>query len=65
MKEKLEKQLEHYNLVQEILETGIDYKRLLNDPEYEKKINLVTPILPFHESKRSKRFNSLKMDQKV
>lgn len=59
------KQRAHHDLVEEILEKGIDYKKLLNDPEYEERINLVTPIFIYSEPKSLEHFRNLKMGQTI
>lgn len=40
-----EKQQAQYNLAKKILDEGIDYKRLINDSQYEKMVDSVTPML--------------------
>lgn len=59
------KQRAHHDLVEEILEKGIDYKKLLNDPEYEERINLVTPVFIYSEPKSLDHFRNLKMGQTI
>lgn len=60
-----EKQQASYNLTQEIFEKGIDYKKLMNDPEYEKMVDSVTPILIYSESKSLNHYRNLKRGQTI
>lgn len=46
-----EKQQASHDLTQEIFEKGIDYKKLMNDPEYEKIVDSVTPMLIYRNFK--------------